>query len=236
MALENSPAESGSVSRRTIIKGAAWAAPVMIAAVAVPAAVASTHTLSPEVQVVGNSETTTGFFVLSPSVPTNTVVSLQTSSPGWLIKQSTGSAGLTSGSATVVAGSKFSFIVVPGTSNDGVFTVSGGSGSNAWSTTLTLYKEQNKTVDISPAFKQGSGTYTLNFTPAAAAGSIYSLALITTTGPAATFGASGNVTTRTWTVGTPAFNVQIANKSAGNLKVVSGPGIPAAGLLIPFSG
>ena len=45
VALEtNSPAESGSISRRTIVKGAAWAAPVMIAAVAVPAAVASTPT------------------------------------------------------------------------------------------------------------------------------------------------------------------------------------------------
>lgn len=45
MALESSSADSG-ISRRTIVKGAAWAAPVMIAAVAVPAAVASTNALT----------------------------------------------------------------------------------------------------------------------------------------------------------------------------------------------
>lgn len=43
---DNSSAESGSISRRTIVKGAAWAAPVMIAAVAVPAAVASPNILT----------------------------------------------------------------------------------------------------------------------------------------------------------------------------------------------
>lgn len=53
MALENnSPAESGAVSRRTIIKGAAWAAPVMIAAVAVPAAVASPNVITSVVQTL----------------------------------------------------------------------------------------------------------------------------------------------------------------------------------------
>lgn len=46
MALEeNTSAESG-ISRRTIVKGAAWAAPVMIAAVAVPSAVASPNILT----------------------------------------------------------------------------------------------------------------------------------------------------------------------------------------------
>lgn len=235
MALEeNTSAESG-ISRRTIVKGAAWAAPVMIAAVAVPAAVASPHTISPTTQIVGNVQTTTTAFTLAPSVAAATLVSLATTSPGWLIKQSAGSTGLQTGSATVVAGSKFSFIVVPGTSNDGMFTVSGGSGNNAWSTSIVLYKEQNKTLVNPPTLKQGSGTYTLNFSPAAAAGSVYSLALTTTAGTAATFGASGSATTLQWTAGTT-FVVKIANRSSGYLKVESGPGIPAAGLEISFSG
>lgn len=60
MALEeNTSAESG-ISRRTIVKGAAWAAPVMIAAVAVPAAVASVptgFTASPSTLDKGTTQT-----------------------------------------------------------------------------------------------------------------------------------------------------------------------------------
>lgn len=111
MALEaNSSADSGSISRRTIVKGAAWAAPVMIAAVAVPAAVASGATLAPQVTNWTNGSHATRTFTLRPAPADNTQVTLNISGEGWSFNAN----GTLFTTRVTVNGGSFSVAIYPG--------------------------------------------------------------------------------------------------------------------------
>lgn len=137
VALENdSPTESGSISRRTIVKGAAWAAPVMIAAVAVPAAVASTATKVAPPQVLSLTELTQLTFTLN-SVPTQATVTVAISGAGWKLGQNSPRK-----TETVVAtsGGQFTVWVEPGGADSATLSVS-GAAPDAWGPfTSTLKK------------------------------------------------------------------------------------------------
>ena len=76
--IDNSSNTSDGVSRRTILKGAAWSAPVMIAAVAVPAAVASVNAITgvsktSPADPLGQSQTLSVGLSVQPATFTGTV-------------------------------------------------------------------------------------------------------------------------------------------------------------------
>jgi len=208
--------ESKAVSRRTIIKGAAWSAPVMIAAVAVPAAVASEVPTS--IDPVATAFVGTGAqnktFTLDPALAVGTTVSVVLSGPFVF------TGGLTSSTVIVGAGGVISLDIQPTAAGTGTLSVS-NSGGNAWgplAVSLSLLP-----ASVSPtsfAFSSGTASPTFTLGPAPVIGSSVNLSL---SGTGYTF--AGGVTSTTATVGAGG-TVQVtinAGTGAGAL-TVSGAG------------
>lgn len=126
MALEeNTSAESG-ISRRTIVKGAAWAAPVMIAAVAVPAAVASVNALtgisktSPTGNLPKNASFTEVKLAVTPAFSGSVYLALDSTDPAsnkFYFTNSTGSTSSTTATVTFTSGTATIYLKTPNGNN-----------------------------------------------------------------------------------------------------------------------
>lgn len=158
MALDNSTVEPRSISRRTIIKGAAWSAPVMIAAVAVPAAVASVRptSVTPASSAFVSAQTSVTYS-LSPAPANGTILTLALAGAGYSFAN-----GLTSTSATVNSSGQFTVAINAGPGS-GTLSVSAPTWT-ALTVPLSFTAPTLLTRSPSTALSSGSNsvTFTLN--------------------------------------------------------------------------
>lgn len=175
MALDNSTVESRSISRRTIIKGAAWSAPVMIAAVAVPAAVASSPvtTVTPSAVTFTGSGLQTKTFTLTPTPATGGTITVLASGPFQFAN------GTKSTSATVADGGVISVDILPTAEGTGSLSLSGKSSGVSWGPkTVQLTAHPTAALPSPLVFSGGNAELkTITLTPTPVSGTVVNLSI-----------------------------------------------------------
>ena len=142
-------ANRSGISRRTVVRGAVWTAPVLLTVVAAPAASASVP------------RTVTGEFIIGNCGP----LGLGVVSPTFSIFSGS---GLPVGTTFSLAVTRTSVNLLAGTSINGVSATKSGSGSSvAFTTTAEMGASKNATITL-PTIKLALGqtiTATITFPP-----------------------------------------------------------------------